>query len=320
MKHSKYTFLIPAWKSDYLEKALRSIASQTYKYFHVIISDDCSPYNILSLCKPFLADKRFEYRRNETNIGGKDLVKHWNLLLNLCETDYLIMAGDDDVYSHDFLEKIDMKTQCYPNCDLIRSRVRIINSQGTIIGRECLYEEHVSQLGFIAQSYINVNVKCIGNYVFKTSALKAVGGFVYFPMAWSSDTATAIKMSVNGCVNLSDECFFFRRSEINISSKTANKEEALLKVNGILLFDSWLKELIANIKAKDDYECQLKQFIVESQRKSAEMMVCYEICNCTIKQWICTIRQAKKHGLESAYIIVYYIKKKIYNLFRLILP
>ena len=44
----KYTFLLPAYK--------------------VIISDDCSPEDLRSICEPYLADPRFTYRRNAENL------------------------------------------------------------------------------------------------------------------------------------------------------------------------------------------------------------------------------------------------------------
>ena len=37
----KYTFLLPAYKPDFFEEALRSIKSQTFKDFNVLVSDDC---------------------------------------------------------------------------------------------------------------------------------------------------------------------------------------------------------------------------------------------------------------------------------------
>lgn len=43
MQKTKYTFLLPAYKTAFLEEALSSIQSQTYKDFTVIVSDDCSP-------------------------------------------------------------------------------------------------------------------------------------------------------------------------------------------------------------------------------------------------------------------------------------
>lgn len=43
---AKYTFLIPAYKAEFLHEALSSIQNQTYKNFSVIISNDKSPQDL----------------------------------------------------------------------------------------------------------------------------------------------------------------------------------------------------------------------------------------------------------------------------------
>ena len=63
-------------------------------------------------------------------MGGKSLVSHWNLLVDLCDTEYLIMASDDDVYEPTFLEEIDKLVQKYPNVDILRAKaVRLENGK-----------------------------------------------------------------------------------------------------------------------------------------------------------------------------------------------
>ena len=42
----KYSFVLPAFKNDYLKEAIDSILSQSYKDFELIIIDDASPYNL----------------------------------------------------------------------------------------------------------------------------------------------------------------------------------------------------------------------------------------------------------------------------------
>ena len=63
---TKYTFLLPAFKPDFFEVALRSIKSQTLKDFKVLVSDDCSPHDLKSIYNKVCGDDaRFTYRRNE---------------------------------------------------------------------------------------------------------------------------------------------------------------------------------------------------------------------------------------------------------------
>ena len=99
MGKTKYTFLLPAYKATYFEETLLSIKNQFYKDFKVLVSDDCSPENLESIFQRAVGDDaRFTFRRNAENMGSKSLVSHWNLLVDLCDTKYLILASDDDVY------------------------------------------------------------------------------------------------------------------------------------------------------------------------------------------------------------------------------
>ena len=71
----KYTFLLPAFKPDFLEVALRNIKSQTLKDFKVLVSDDCSPHDLKSIYDTECGDDEcFTYRCNEVNMGSKSLV------------------------------------------------------------------------------------------------------------------------------------------------------------------------------------------------------------------------------------------------------
>ena len=246
MNQTKYTFLLPAYKPDFFEEALRSIKSQTFSDFKVLVSDDCSPHDLKSIFDKVCGDdERFQYRRNEENMGGKSLVSHWNLLVDMCDTEYLILASDDDVYEPTFLEEVDKLARKYPEVDLIRARVKLINEKGELLEKEAIYEEKLSELEFISQLYGNHYIKCIANFVFKTKPLVQEGGFVDFPLAWHSDSATAIMMSRNGVANTRDEQFSFRSSEINISYGKNSKRSSYGKIKATMLYDVWFNKTLS---------------------------------------------------------------------------
>ena len=194
---TKYTFLLPAYKGRFLDEMLRSIQNQTYADFKVVISDDCSPEDLRSICEPYLADPRFTYRRNEENMGCKSLVAHWNLLVSMCDTEFLIMASDDDVYEPQFLEEIDKLTVKYPAVDLFRARVRRINRDGDLLANDILADEYLDNLQYIYHSHCNYFVSCEGNFVYRKRTLISSGMFVDFPAAWFSAYATCFKISKN---------------------------------------------------------------------------------------------------------------------------
>lgn len=267
MEHVKYTFLLPAFKARFFEEALKSIQTQTYKNFKVIISDDCSSEPLKAIFDKFAPDTRFAYRRNEQNMGSKSLVSHWNLLVDMCDTEYLIMASDDDIYEPLFLEEIDKLTLKYPEVDLIHARVRVIDEYGEDIRHDEMYEEKASQLEFLTFLGKRDHVECIANNVYKTSKLKQMGGFVDYPLAWASDTATNNQMAKNGVASTTEMLFNFRMSGINISSTGKNDTMARQKLQAVFLFDVHLEALFASFSPIGSklYTYQL-QMAKESQK------------------------------------------------------
>ena len=308
----KYTFLLPAYKGKYLEEALRSILSQTYSDFKVIVSDDCSPENLKDIVAKFKDDNRVVYRRNQENIGGKSLVAHWNLLLGLCDTEYCILASDDDVYSPEFLSEIDTLSKRYPKVDLFHARAQCIDANSEVFKEDALYKEHVSQLEFFEQLDYYNHIECIANYVYRTSSLKGIGGFVDFPLAWSSDTATCNLMARNGVVNTKDILFGFRMSGINISSQTNdNKAISRIKFKACCLYDDMMTNLLNGIKPEDSPLEQYRyQQVCRNHQKRMAGLIAWQSVHLPLNEFISYIKKYKKKGYISSLFII--IKKWIF--------
>jgi len=252
MTDTKYTFLLPAYKAKYLEESLRSIQQQTYTDFKVIVSDDCSPEDIKGVFDKVCGnDKRFEYRRNDTNMGSKSLVSHWNLLVDMCDTEFLIMASDDDVYSTIFLEEIGKLVYKYPLCDVYRGRVKKVNGNNCIVAKEAKSSELLNVVGFIHRSYLKDFIACISNYCYRSNTLKKNCGFIDFPSAWFSDDATNIMMAKSGIATTENFVFNFRGSDINISGMWGNPTDCMKKISATLCFYEWMNHFMDDYKETD---------------------------------------------------------------------
>ena len=241
MGKTKYTFLLPAYKATYFEEALLSIKNQTYKDFKVLVSDDCSPEELEPIFNRTVGDDpRFTFRRNQENMGSRSLVSHWNLLVDMCDTDYLMMASDDDVYDVRFLEEMDKLVVKYPDVDLFRSKVRRITAQGEPFLEDPPVNEFDTHADFLFQTYNCPRLQCIANFMFKTEPLKRKGKFMDFPLAWFSDDATTMICAENGVCNTAKVHFGFRESGINISNDVKmNSKTIIKKINATEQFFDW---------------------------------------------------------------------------------
>lgn len=253
----KYTFLLPAYKSRFLQKALLSIQAQTYKDFAVIISDDCSPEPLMNIVQPFLKDSRFSYRRNDSNIGAVHLTDHWNLLLSMCHSPFLIIAGDDDLYEPDFLSEIDQLAARHPGIHLLRSQMDQINPKGAVIRSEPPFVEFENQADFAHSLFEVTHIHGIGQYVFNTEALRTKGGFKFLPLAWFSDDATAIMCSDMGVAHSSKVLFHLRISDISITGSIGHPHFDQLKARSVVLFYKWFRRMRFDRRPCRDYCCHM---------------------------------------------------------------
>lgn len=234
-----FSFVLPAFKKQYLHKSITSIVQQTYNKWELIIVDDCSPEDLQSVIEQF-KDERITYYRNEKNIGGANLVEQWNHCLSLAQGDYVILAADDDMYEPNFLEEINQLVNKHPHVDVLRSRVLQIDEEDSPLWDDGIFEEYQSKYKYLHDWLEGGMFTCIGNYVFRRSALLEIGGFMDFPCAFGSDIATPIALSVNGVVHTQDMLFKFRQSTIHLSDDKSKYEA---KLQGITQLSLWLMNI-----------------------------------------------------------------------------
>lgn len=237
----RFSFVLPAYKSEYLQVAIVSILQQTYIDFELIIVDDASPYHLESIVNQY-NDNRIVFHRNENNIGGKNLVSNWNKCIKYAKGEYVILASNDDIYSPFFLQQVDERIKDYPNVDIIRSRVNRIDSDGIITDIEQIYKPFMPFSEFVFYWSKGI-INCIANYAFKRTALLDAGGFVDMPCAWYSDDITIVNMSVNGIATTDDALFYFRTSDKSISW-TFNQETIRKKWKANGMFYQWFNDTI----------------------------------------------------------------------------
>src|SRR5687768_6055275 len=92
--------IIPAYKKQFLEKALESIARQSEKKYRVYIGDDNSPQDLKSVVDKFSSSVDINYHRYPTNLGRSNLVAHWERCIELSTNEpWLWLFSDDDMMS-----------------------------------------------------------------------------------------------------------------------------------------------------------------------------------------------------------------------------
>lgn len=307
----KYTFLLPAYKPDFFREALASIKCQTYTDFKVIVSDDCSPYDLKTIYDGVCShDKRFQFRRNLVNMGSKSLVSHWNFLVDMCDTEFLIMASDDDVYEPNFLEDADSLLQKYPKANLLRARSRVIDGDGNIKSEENAMDEWLDNLHFIHRIYLKDWAGGIASFIYRTKRLKEVGNFIDFPSAWFSDDVTNFVMANEGCCLTKKIAFNVRNSDVNISGQWGNPEDSRKKMEATYMNYKWMKSFMQKFDGYNDVDF-LENVTTEYKYKVYTNVQSY-IYSCHILPFLKYLLQCPADiGLFKPRMLAHYFRNKL---------
>lgn len=222
----KYSIAIPAYKSFFLQECINSILSQTYGDLELIIVNDASPENIDEIVSNF-EDPRIRYYKNTKNSGAINLVDNWNKCLQYAKGEFFICMGDDDKLLPNCLEEYNKLINNFPNLDIYHGWTEIIDENSKIITlqeprplKECVYSMMWNRWKYRNQY--------IGDFLFRTVALKNAKGFYKLPLAWGSDDITSyIIAKGKGIANTQVPVFQYRRNSYTISS-SCNSEYKLI--------------------------------------------------------------------------------------------
>lgn len=214
---SKLAIVIPAYKPDFLKATLQSVANQSVKDFSLYIGDDCSPHSLLPIIKPFEDKIDIRYHRFDENLGGRDLVAHWERCIDLTNGEpYIWLFSDDDLMDPGCVETFYKNVS--PAIDLYRFNVDVIDSDNKTVD-EINLPDFISSRDFYIKK-INNEIGCfVVEFIFSRKIYEEANHFEKFDLAWGSDIATWINMSFeHGIRTLQGSKIRWRRSGINISS------------------------------------------------------------------------------------------------------
>ena len=109
----RFSIIIPLYnKKELISNTLKSVLSQTYNNFEVIVVDDGSTDGSIDAISG-LNDERLKLFRKEN--GGVSSARNYGI--KKAEGEYIAFLDADDEYELDFLENINSALKQYPNAD-----------------------------------------------------------------------------------------------------------------------------------------------------------------------------------------------------------
>lgn len=211
--------LMPTYNyAHYIGEAIQSVLDQTFQNFELIIVDDRSSDNTDEVVKPFLADTRVKYFKNEKNLG---LVGNFNKCLDYATGKYIKYLLADDKFHPQLLEKFvpvmdaDQAISLITSDNFIfgaRSKTRVAPLHGLHSGNEAIFHSLKEGRGnWIGEPSV---------VMFRKSALETTGRFSN-KYTCLVDINMWLRLLMAGkCYIVPEALSYFRQHPKQASSKT----------------------------------------------------------------------------------------------------
>lgn len=148
--NKKISVIVPIYNvRDYLEEALNSLKKQTFKNFEVIMVNDCSTDDSISIARKFLEDERFLLINRKKN-GG--LSKARNTGIKYAKGEWIYFFDSDDILPCNLFELLVKNMSIITKLDLIwfnytdLSQIKNINKPINIKSQKILSKNQTYKL------------------------------------------------------------------------------------------------------------------------------------------------------------------------------
>lgn len=246
MNTNKLAILIPAYKSDFFDKTLSSIAAQTDKRFNVYIGNDNGDIKIETIANKYRDILNITYRYFNKNLGGKNLVAHWNRVVAMMSNEeYFMLFSDDDYMDPTCVEKFYNYIKLEKRVNVYHFNINIVDNFGKIIATPKPFPKILSFKKFFCDILMRHKGEArMPEFVFRKENFISNGGFVNFPMAMRSDNATVmLNCRADGIMTIQGANIYWRQSNKSVSSTINQSRE---KVSKMLIVDiqyfNWLQD------------------------------------------------------------------------------
>ena len=241
------TLVVPNFNhAHYLPESLGSIANQTRPPDRVLVIDDCSTDDSVTVISRFLADRpSWRLIRHETNQG---VVRGQNEAIAAADTAWIGFLGADDALHPSYLEKAMAKASNHPEAGLIFACCEIIGPDGRL-GKRMLRPMMLpaSTSTLLKPADVRRILRVGDNYfsgttsLYRRGALQALGGFDV-KLGSFADAFLARRLALTyGCYFIADALGYWRIHGHNYSTATATDPvllNARLAEIGTLIADS----------------------------------------------------------------------------------
>ena len=249
-----------------MREQLQSLANQTLQPFEVVVTDDCSTDETLSIVKEFDKVLNIKVFVNESSLK---VTKNFEKSVSLCSGDIILMCDQDDVWHSDKLAKISHYFQENPTQLAVFSDADLVNEQGYSLNRNFwsavrFLEPQIRQFqkGEVVELLLAGNRTAGCMMAFRKELVEKIIPFpTHIPLMIHDNWITIVVAMLDSLGMIEEKLISYRQhsfQQIGTRAKEVGKTVTLKN-----RFSRPRNEKLAPFLEKRDYFCVLKDALLE---------------------------------------------------------
>jgi glycosyltransferase involved in cell wall biosynthesis len=196
--------------AKYIHEQLDSLLAQTYQNLEIIIVDDCSKDQTVSILRQYeIQDKRIKVFVNEINIG---FIENFSKAISLCSGEFIALADQDDIWKK---EKIEVFMDTIENNVLIYSDAILIDEHSLPKNEQLIRPENQLVSGHCNKAFLFMNCVSGNTLMFKRELVDYI---LPIPQVSYHDMWIAFIASSVGSITFTEESMiYYRRHEEQVT-------------------------------------------------------------------------------------------------------
>jgi len=225
------SIILPVYNGEkFIERAIRSVLAQTYKYWELIVIDDGSIDKTSEIVKRYLNEKvKYLYQKN----SGVSIAR--NKGIKISNGDYIAFLDCDDVWKPEKLQVQLSKFMENYNVGLIYTDVFIVTERGKILGKFSQFNYPYSNK--VTKKLFLQNFICTSSVIINKEILKKTG--LFDPdIKIGEDYDLFFRLSLYTNFYYVDNPLLYYQ----ISEKGLSRNKIKMWEENIKILDKWLKK------------------------------------------------------------------------------
>jgi len=252
--------------SKFLRKQLQSLANQTLPPFEVVVTDDCSTDDTISIIQEFAKALNIKIFANDFPLK---VTKNFEKAISLCSGDIILMCDQDDIWHPDKLAKISQYFQDNPNKSAVSADAELVDEKGESLNKNFwsvvrFHEFQIQQFkdGKAVELLLAGNRTAGCMMAFRKELIEKIVPFpIHIPLMIHDNWITIVAAMMDSLGMIDEKLISYRQhsfQQIGIREKEIGKTVSLKD-----RFSRPRNEKLAPFLEKRDYFCVLKDALSE---------------------------------------------------------